>query len=162
MKNLLSSLQNQKHLWRILFWLYLFLLFVLVVIKFNGSFLTLLARVQLYRSQWTEYGIRAVNLVPLRTITSQLRWAGMISTVNLAANLLAFLPFGFLLPLAYSKTTGLWKTLVLSLGLILGIELFQLVTFLGSFDVDDILLNMVGALVGYGVFRLLFQKKTPG
>lgn len=162
MKNLLSSLQRQKRLWKTLFWAYLVLLFLFVVIKFDGSFSALLMQAQFRRSQWIEYGFRSVNLVPLRTISSQLRWAGRIAIINLAANLIAFMPFGFLLPLSYPRTAGFWSVLALSLALTLGIETFQLVTFTGSFDVDDILLNVIGSLLGYGVFRLLFQKKIPG
>ncbi len=43
-------------------------------------------------------------------------------------------------------------TLFYSLGLSLGVEVFQLLTRVGSFDVDDLLLNTIGGILGYVLF----------
>ena len=66
---------------------------------------------------------------------------------NLLGNLLPFIPFGFLLPIAYPRIKAFFKVLF--------IEIFQYMTRLGSFDIDDIILNMVGVLSGYGTFGLV-------
>ena len=42
--------------------------------------------------------------------------------------------------------------------LVCGIELFQLFTAFGAFDVDDILLNCVGAMIGYNIFAVCWIK----
>ena len=63
--------------------------------------------------------------------------------LNLVGNMLAFMPFGFCIPVTF-------------LGLIfsLCIETTQLVCRVGSFDVDDLLLNTIGALAGFVAFTL--------
>lgn len=73
---------------------------------------------------------------------------------NLFGNILIFVPYGFFVAMA-SKYRGFWKTFLYSFGLCLGVEIFQLVTRVGSFDVDDILLNTLGGMIGYIVFAIL-------
>lgn len=70
---------------------------------------------------------------------------------NLLGNLLPFIPFGFLLPIAYPRI----KAFLVGMFAVLFIEIFQYMTRLGSFDIDDIILNMVGVLSGYGTFGLV-------
>ena len=69
-------------------------------------------------------------------------------STNLLGNILIFIPFGFFMPMAsrYRSFTG---TVFYSFGLSLCVELFQLVTMVGSFDVDDLLLNTIGGVLGY-------------
>lgn len=43
-------------------------------------------------------------------------------------------------------------------GIIVAVELLQLFTLLGSCDIDDLILNMIGAFLGYGLFRMV-QKR---
>ncbi len=77
---------------------------------------------------------------------------------NLLGNILIFVPYGFLVAMA-SRYRGFWKTFVYSFGLSLGVEVFQLVTRVGSFDVDDILLNTLGGVLGYLIF-LAFRRHS--
>ena len=74
--------------------------------------------------------------------------------INIFGNVLAFMPFGFFLPIVRGKKCGVLTILVQGLLFSLAIETVQLVTRLGSFDVDDILLNTAGTLAGYICFRL--------
>ncbi len=81
------------------------------------------------------------------------------------SNLALFFPFGLFVSLLWQRTAG--KTLALSLGTILCVEVLQ--PFAGrSFDVDDILLNFLGAEVGIGLamgLKALFpgiKKKLAG
>lgn len=74
--------------------------------------------------------------------------------LNLAGNVLAFVPFGFLLPALIRRENCLGRVLLSSALLSFGIEAVQLVFRVGSFDVDDILLNTAGGILGYAVFRL--------
>ncbi len=74
--------------------------------------------------------------------------------VNLLGNILAFMPLGVLLPSAF-----LWMrraSRVVAAGFLLSFlaESVQLMTRVGSFDVDDILLNSAGTLIGYLLFAL--------
>lgn len=77
---------------------------------------------------------------------------GMFTVVaNLAGNILIFVPYGFFVSMA-SRSRGFFKTLFYSMFLSLGVEIAQLFTRVGSFDVDDILLNTIGGVLGYVVF----------
>ena len=70
---------------------------------------------------------------------------------NLFGNILIFMPFGFFISMA-SRARSFFMALFNSLGLSLCVEVLQLVTRVGSFDVDDILLNTIGGVLGYIVF----------
>ena len=65
------------------------------------------------------------------------------------------MPFGFFLPVIWKRTEPWYTTTLLSFLLSLGIELTQLVSKVGSFDVDDLFLNTVGGLAGYLIFCLV-------
>lgn len=70
---------------------------------------------------------------------------------NLFGNVVIFVPFGFFMPMA-SKYRSFFSTLFYSFGLSLCVETFQLLTKVGSFDVDDLLLNTIGGVIGYMIF----------
>ena len=72
---------------------------------------------------------------------------------NLSGNILIFVPYGFFISMA-SRSRGFFKTLFFSMGLSLCVEITQLFSRVGSFDVDDILLNTVGGVVGYIIFLI--------
>ena len=72
---------------------------------------------------------------------------------NLAGNILIFVPYGFFISVA-SRARGFFKTLFFSMGLSLCVEIIQLFTGVGSFAVDDILLNTIGGVFGYIIFLI--------
>lgn len=148
---------TKSRLWRIIWWVYVTALVMLVVIKFDGSFSALSARIE-WASQPDSVNY---NLIPFRTLSLLLRllpseWA----IYNLLGNFIPFVPFGFLLPGAYSWMNSAVRALGTGFLSVVCIESFQLVTGLGIFDVDDIILNMVGILCGYLVFRLTVWGKN--
>ena len=70
---------------------------------------------------------------------------------NLLGNIMIFVPYGFFISMA-GKSMGFFKILFFSMALSLGVETIQLFTRVGSFDVDDILLNTIGGVLGYILF----------
>lgn len=70
---------------------------------------------------------------------------------NLFGNVIIFMPFGFFLPMA-SRYRSSISTLFASFGLSLCVEVFQFITKVGSFDVDDLLLNTIGGVIGHMLF----------
>lgn len=72
---------------------------------------------------------------------------------NLLGNILIFVPYGFFISMA-SSSRGFFKTFFCSMGLSLAVEIVQLITRVGSFDVDDILLNTIGGVIGYIIFAI--------
>ncbi len=75
--------------------------------------------------------------------------------LNVVGNVAAFGPFGFFLPIISRRSKKWWMTVLLSAGFSLCIEITQLVFRVGSFDVDDILLNTLGGLLGYLSYRIV-------
>ena len=97
------------------------------------------------------------NLVPFKEIRRFIVYRDILGYravfLNIFGNVAAFLPFGFFLPEIW-RQVGRWYTMiVLSFTTSLCIELMQLVTKVGSFDVDDLLLNTIGGYLGYLLFR---------
>lgn len=137
---------------KILWWVYIVLLFVFVVVKFKGSFYELSNRVNSYSTQ----GSINYNLIPFRSMSTQIeRITQWWALKNLLGNIIPFIPFGFLLPFTYEKFSSTIKVLSAGLASILLIEIFQFFTKLGSFDVDDIILNMIGIVCGYLIFLVI-------
>ena len=64
------------------------------------------------------------------------------------------MPFGFCLPWLFKSLDRVHLAVLLSLYLSLLIELTQLFLRVGSFDVDDLLLNTLGGLLGFICYRL--------
>jgi len=103
----------------------------------------------------------AYNLVPLREIQRFWNNRYMLGFfpvfINLAGNILAFIPFGVILPVLSVGTRRFWRVGLLSLELSFVIETIQLISKVGSFDVDDLLLNTIGGLLGYFIFWICNQ-----
>jgi glycopeptide antibiotics resistance protein len=76
-------------------------------------------------------------------------------TVNILGNVLAFAPFGFLLPILEKKYRKFFITAFLGLTFSLFVETLQLYLKVGIFDVDDILMNTLGGILGYLMYKLL-------
>ena len=70
-------------------------------------------------------------------------------------NFVMLLPLGIYLPLLYKRLRGFFQVLLISLLASIFIEFLQLITRYRSVDIDDVLLNTVGACVGYLIFRLV-------
>jgi glycopeptide antibiotics resistance protein len=102
--------------------------------------------------------LNAHNIVPLRAIreTAALGW-GWPAVRLLAGNVLVFVPFGVLLPAIFPGVRRWWRMTLAGLALSASIELSQLAVslLLGYWyrmtDIDDVLLNVAGVLLGYAL-----------
>lgn len=108
-------------------------------------------------------GIPVWNLYPLRTIVEYVsgfdyvtgRSHGMLENAalaNLLGNVAIFLPLGVYVAL-FRKNGSLWKTTAVVAAVSLALELLQVATRTGSGDVDDMLLNALGGLLGALLYR---------
>ncbi|EHB68671.1 VanZ family protein [Paenibacillus lactis] len=102
------------------------------------------------RTRLPEY---SYNIIPLSTIRHYIPIHSMEALINIAGNIGVFLPFGVLIPLAIQA--GFAKTIAYFLPGILLLELIQLITRRGSLDVDDVILNTTGVMIGYGLLRTI-------
>jgi glycopeptide antibiotics resistance protein len=92
-----------------------------------------------------------VNLTPFRSIRDDWFAGGWRFWVNLVGNLVAFVPAGVLLPRVRSRPTSALRVAVFALALSTSIELAQYASGRRILDVDDVLLNVTGALLGYAL-----------
>ena len=72
---------------------------------------------------------------------------------NLFGNFLMFLPMGIYLPCLIKKTKKVSIFLISMITLLFIIEVIQVITRRGSFDVDDFILNMLGAWIGFRIWK---------
>ena len=106
----------------------------------------------------------AYNLVPLKEITRYFRYyrtLGMpLFLINIVGNMVAFMPFGFFLPIISRRSRKWYNTVSFGLIFSLILETLQLIFKEGSFDVDDMLLNTVGAGLGFLVYRTVQRTRV--
>ena len=102
-----------------------------------------------------------IHLRPFETIGRQLRaLPGKTSATQLLGNTLLFAPWGFCLPLLWPRFRRPWRMIGMALLLTCCIEFTQL--FIDRFvEVDDVLLNFLGAMGGAGLWWLI-QRCWPG
>ncbi len=98
------------------------------------------------------------NFIPLRTIAIYLGNPESGFWIRQAiGNLLFLLPLGLLGPIALPGLDRWWRVLLVAAALSLAIEVAQLWIPDRAFDVDDLLLNVIGAAIGYAIFSLVLR-----
>lgn len=160
----LRLIHQTRYIWHILFFLYVgglcYLLFFSK--EFARDRIDYFA-VENYgtalKNQWSY----AVNLQPFATIESLLGvwnspWYGDYSFTNLIGNLVAFLPFACFARMFQPNLKALSFFVYMSL-LIIAVECLQFLSFTGSMDIDDYLLNITGAMIGFAVCSIPIVKK---
>ena len=74
--------------------------------------------------------------------------------LNLGGNIIGFLPFSFFLPVISRMFRKGWLVTLLGCLMSSCVELVQMVTRTGCCDVDDVILNTLGAAIGYLLFLI--------
>jgi glycopeptide antibiotics resistance protein len=96
------------------------------------------------------------NLVPFREIRRFIKYREIVGWkaffVNIIGNIIAFVPFGMLVPRLSGRMKHWFLVTLLALEFSFAVEVVQLVLKLGCFDVDDLILNTVGGLIGYVIY----------
>lgn len=94
----------------------------------------------------------SLNLVPFAWLHTMNTYNEFI--VEKIPNILLFIPFGFFIPIVFSSKRYFYKTLEISFCLTFSIEFVQF--FIGrSSDIDDVITNLLGAVIGYLFFKIL-------
>jgi len=144
-----------KVIFAISFVFYMFVLFSILYLRPN------------FQHGWSyfKYIKYSINIIPFknisRYITALCTGSMNISTpiTNLGGNLILLFPMGFYLPFFIKKikkviTFSIWMIII-----IFFLEVIQLCTGRGAFDIDDIILNTVGAILGFLIWKTkLIQK----
>ena len=98
-----------------------------------------------------------INLLPLVYITDyEALWE---MKVNLIGNTAMFIPIGIIWPAVYRKLNTHKKVIAAGVGFSLFIEILQLPFYDRVTDIDDLILNSLGFLLGYGIFLLVKKLK---
>lgn len=113
----------------------------------------------------------AINYIPFQSIARDVAEVGRghFSTAfqiellikNVGGNFILLMPLGFLLPILSNKVESIKKILIIGFAVSLSIELFQLLedysglAFARIVDIDDIILNTSGAVLGYIIYFLI-------
>ena len=137
-----------KILVHISFLIYLYLLFEILLNRPLG-----------YNTPFELYIKYSVNLIPFKTIFEYFVVAfngsfGVYTAIeNLSANLLVFMPMGVYLPYYFKNNLSLKQCFKMLFGMDLFVEVIQFVLRNGNFDIDDIILNVFGGMIGYLIFK---------
>ncbi len=133
---------------RIFFYLYVIIIFYFVLLSERYG-------------RGSGYQTSHVNLVLFKEIHRFWKYRHLLSTeaviTNLFGNVFAFSPFGFMLPIVTEKRKGFIRAVCSTFIFSLIIETSQLILKVGVFDVDDLLMNTIGGLIGYVVYRILLE-----
>ncbi|MEV0634865.1 VanZ family protein [Streptomyces sp. NPDC050619] len=126
------------------------LLAMVCAFAFMLAFAVVLARLTLRPSPASE-SLAHTNLHPGRTLRAYLDQPALRDAVRqIGGNLLLGVPFGILVPVVAPRTRGILRVLLLTAIVMLMVEFAQGALVTGrAFDVDDVILNTAGALVGY-------------
>lgn len=137
-----------------IFVIYLLLLFKIVLFK-HTSILEVIEK-------WAENeqrGYRSLNFIPFMTVKDFIEVGknGQIlrGISNILGNILIFAPLGYFLPFLYRGFRKIYMVFLAGLILSLFFEISQYICYLGSADIDDVVLNVSGACAGYGCYAAI-------
>ena len=108
-----------------------------------------------------------MNLIPFHTVGNYWKVIRRMEfsplffhcVINLGGNIFLFIPIGYFLPKLWPMLRKFFPFLLTCVMAIVLVELLQLVTLLGSLDIDDLILNLFGMLVGYLIFMISKKKR---
>lgn len=119
-------------------------------------YLMFLQRTPSFDSYWDTVA-SSWNVVPFRTLSRMLLLLrsgelAQFAVINLVGNVIMFLPLG-LMPAIWQRQRKFSVYVLTVLSLLLVVECLQLFTTLGSADVDDLILNLPGACIGFAIWK---------
>jgi glycopeptide antibiotics resistance protein len=101
------------------------------------------------------------NIIPFRTIFNYIvgfeHYNFNIIIDNTLGNVLIFFPLGIFLPILFKRYTTFNRAVTVSLITSFIIEALQLILRIGQFDIDDVILNGIGSIIGFLVVKLIIK-----
>lgn len=108
----------------------------------------------------------SINIIPFRTISEYMftdknadQEIIQHAFINLAGNIIMLIPLGFFLSLVKSSDATFKAIIIQTILIIISVEIIQLFSLTGSFDIDDLILNTIGSVTGYEIQRIIFKNK---
>jgi glycopeptide antibiotics resistance protein len=154
MKRMLSTIIRISY--SILFLVYLYFLARVILFKHYSSHIELASILDNFNIFSLKRQVLYSNFIPFKTIIDYVFYEENqnIAIRNILGNIIIFVPFGFLLPLIVTRKFKIFSIVTLSFLLSLVLELVQFFSGIGSFDVDDLILNTFGALLGFRILNI--------
>lgn len=132
-----------------------YIIFVLKVIIFKYPYTWLKGIMDTWSKDVVLEGLDSANFTLFRTIRMYIEYSDRLNSFeNLAGNVVVFIPYGMFLPSIWKRFRNFADTFLAAFLFSLSIEVFQLFSAFGAFDVDDIVLNCAGAIAGYLIYML--------
>ncbi|MEG1254811.1 VanZ family protein [Clostridium sp.] len=149
--------KNKINTKRIMLWVF-FIVYLVVLIKvifFKYPPCVIYDLLKTRNESWS-FRITNSNIIPMKTIWYYLSGneSTLISIKNILGNILAFTPLGFFVFKLFKMFRRPRNILIISFIISISFELIQLFTGIGCYDIDDVLLNVIGAVIGYFIGRL--------
>lgn len=107
-----------------------------------------------YPNNWFPFRINWVPFVNLMDYPNK-----RDILLNLIGNTAMFIPVGIVWPIVYRQLDKPWKVIAAGIGFSLCIEIVQLPFFDRVSDIDDLILNSIGFLTGYGIYLMIKKAK---
>ncbi|WFD09396.1 VanZ family protein [Tepidibacter hydrothermalis] len=106
------------------------------------------------------YFHRSYNFIPFKTIIEYMFFSPNLkaTVVNIAGNILAFVPMGFLVPAAFNRINKYKDISIVVLIATISIEITQFIIGVGTCDIDDVILNWIGGIIGFYMYKVLLKK----
>ncbi len=128
--------------------------------RLRGALLLLIAVYVLFILDLTLLQFPATNpptnLIPTHTMVADWTAGGRGLLINFVGNIVAFMPMGLIPWLARPRRTMAWHVALFCLSFSAMIEVAQYLSGRRVADVDDLILNTIGGLLGYGTLRSMF------
>ncbi|MBQ8848958.1 MAG: VanZ family protein [Clostridia bacterium] len=136
----------------------LFVIYCVILI-----YILFLSRGSLAHYSYDRYFRQFTNFIPFKTIVEYIQryrdGFQNLSVTNLLGNFVLFLPMSMALPCLFKKLDRFWKVTLCILGMVVLVEAAQGLLRVGSIDIDDVIFNVCGAMIGYGIIKIPFINK---
>jgi glycopeptide antibiotics resistance protein len=115
---------------------------------------------QLFLGPYRSYSaVRRYNIYPFNTIINYFmnsdKFSFHIIFINLVANIVTFIPLGFFTSLLFKRLNKVITITIFSVLTVTSIEAMQFIFNVGVFDVDDIILNTLGCVIGFTFYKII-------
>lgn len=115
---------------------------------------------QLFLGPYRSYSaVRRHNIYPFNTIMNYFinsdKFSFYIIFINLVANIVTFIPLGFFNSLLFKRPNKIITITIFSVLTVSSIEAIQFIFNVGVFDIDDIILNSLGCVIGFTFYKMI-------
>lgn len=131
----------------------------IILLALSAIYFITLLKITLLRDSYNR--AQSVNLIPFYTIIeysqSIINGNKIVGITNILGNLIIFFPLGYITAFFLPKMRKLTRILILSFAFSLVIELLQYVFMCGQADIDDVILNILGGIIGYLIYNMSYR-----